>query len=321
LIMFFTRKARNRRLKHNVVLDVKLNAEQTRAARWRFTIMSTGLAILLASILLGVWRGGQWMLDSLLYSNDAFAIQQIDVQTDGVIGAEHLRRWTMVRPGQNLLALDLDKVRRDMELVQYVDSASVERILPHTLRVRVFEREPLVQVMTTQVDPIGQVSQSIYQLDDSGSVMRPIDPRLRSSPPLIPPEQLPVLLGLNPADLVAGHHIETPSVHSALEFVSAFNHSAMAGMVDVQWIDISAPGLLIVHTRQGSDITFGLSDYPRQLKRWQKVFELYAGSNKNIASLDLSISNNLPLRWVEANAVPPAFPKPVKPPRSRRKNV
>ena len=32
-----------------------------------------------------LWRTGEWALNSLVYENEAFAIQQIDVQTDGVI--------------------------------------------------------------------------------------------------------------------------------------------------------------------------------------------------------------------------------------------
>ena len=36
-----------------------------------------------------------------------FAIQRIDVQTDGVIAPDQLRRWSGVKPGENLIALDL----------------------------------------------------------------------------------------------------------------------------------------------------------------------------------------------------------------------
>ena len=50
-----------------------------------------------------------------------------------------------VKVGQNLLALDLARVKRDLEMVSAIRSATVERMAPHTLKLRVSEREPLAQ--------------------------------------------------------------------------------------------------------------------------------------------------------------------------------
>ena len=55
-----------------------------------------GLFAVTAGVFLA-WRGSQWGLNALLYDNKAFAIQEIDVQTDGVIALDQLRRWTGVR--------------------------------------------------------------------------------------------------------------------------------------------------------------------------------------------------------------------------------
>ena len=68
------------------------------------------------------------------------------MQTDGVISVDQLRRWAGVKPEENLLALDLARVKRDLEMVPLVQSVSVERILPRTLRIRITEREPIAQV-------------------------------------------------------------------------------------------------------------------------------------------------------------------------------
>jgi len=46
-----------------------------------------------------------------------------------VIAPEQLRRWTRVRIGANLIALDLASVKRNLELVSTIDSVSVERVL------------------------------------------------------------------------------------------------------------------------------------------------------------------------------------------------
>jgi hypothetical protein len=45
------------------------------------------------------WRTGEWALDKFVYENAEFAIQRIDVQTDGVIAPDQLRRWSGVKLG------------------------------------------------------------------------------------------------------------------------------------------------------------------------------------------------------------------------------
>src|SRR5258706_17506 len=70
---------------------------------------------------------------------------------DGVIAPAQLRHWAGVKTGENLLAVDLARVKRDLEMVSMVRSVAVERVLPHTLRLRVSEREPLAQIYIPQV--------------------------------------------------------------------------------------------------------------------------------------------------------------------------
>ncbi len=73
---------------------------------------------------------GEWTLDKFVYENSEFAIRRVDVQTDGVISPDQLRRWSGVKPGDNLMALDLASVKRNLELVSTIGSVSVERVLP-----------------------------------------------------------------------------------------------------------------------------------------------------------------------------------------------
>jgi cell division septal protein FtsQ len=317
--MWFKSKPKNRRLDPRFVLEVKVRSDQIRAARWRLAVSSTVIAILGLSILLGVWSGGQWIMDRLIYSNAAFAIRTIDVRTDGVIAPAQLLQWVSARRGQNLLALDMAKVKRDLEMVPYVQWAGVERILPHTLKVKVIEREPVAQAFVTEVrGASGDVRQIIYQIDDSGLVMLPMDPRLRATEPSFSLEQLPILMGVTPATLTQGRVLEAPGVRAALAFIGEFNLSHMASRVDLQWIDVSAPGVLQIHTRQGSEVTIATTGFDVQLRRWTQIFDLYARSNKIVTYLDLSISNNIPLRWAEAGDVPPAMPRPPRVFRNRR---
>ena len=110
--MWFRRKPKNRRLGREQVLDVKLRSSQVRAARTRLTAISLGAVFTTVFGLYLAYRVGDWALDCLVYQNKAFAIEEIDVQTDGVIAVDQLRRWAGVRLEENLLALDLWRVKR-----------------------------------------------------------------------------------------------------------------------------------------------------------------------------------------------------------------
>lgn len=303
------------------VLDVQLRSSVVRTARLRLAALALGVSFGTIFGLYLVWRLGDWGLNRLLYENKTFAIRAVEVHTDGVISPDQLRRWAGVQTGANLLALDLADVKRNLEYVPFVAAASVERVLPNTLRVRVTEREPVAQVNLPRPRPGGGVDVLVYHLDAEGHVMPPLDARQRSTSLFQPESTLPVVSGVNPHDLQPGRRIESPAVRAALRLIDAFERSPMYGVVELQRVDVGAAEVLVVTTEQGSEITLGRHDLERQLLRWREIHEAGARRQRALASLDLAVTNNIPARWLEAGALPPAPPKPVKPVRTRKRNV
>jgi hypothetical protein len=319
--MWLKHKPKNRRLGREQVLDVKLRSSQVRAARTRLTAMSLGAVFATVFGLYLLYRAGDLALDCLVYQNKAFAIEEIEVQTDGVIAVDQLRRWAGVKLEENLLALDLARVKRDLELIPLVQSVSVERVLPHTLRLRIIEREPIAQVNVPRPRPSGGLELSVYQLDVDGWVMLPLDPRHLATPHPQPDDPLPVISGIDANALQPGRRLAAPQVEAALQFLVAFEQSPMAGLVDLSRVDVSSPEVLVVTTGQGSQVTFGLTDFGQQLRRWHSVFEEGQKTGGAVATLDLAVTNNIPLRWLEASAVLPAPSKSPKPLRLKKKHV
>ncbi len=319
----FNRKPTNRRSGRRHVLDVKLRSDQVRRSRVRMGALAFGLLFGTCFGLYLLWRAGEWLLDRMVYQNQAFAIREIDAQTDGVISPDQLRRWAGVNPGQNLFALDLACVKRDLEMVPLLASVSVERVLPRTVRIRVTEREAVAQVNVPRSDGRGGVEVAVFRLDPNGFVMVPLDPRLRTTPLGQPDESLPVLTGVGLHELQPGRQLDLPQVRAALQLVTEFAHSPMAGLVDLKRIDVGAPEVLVVTTGRGSEVTFGLRDLGRQLRRWAEIHELGQRNQRVIASLDLAVTNNIPARWLEATLAPApaASPKATKAVRNKKKPV
>lgn len=321
--MWFRREHnKNRRLHRSHVLDVKLRSDQVRATRVRLASM---IFLLVAGTFFGLyllWHIGEVVLNAFVYQNSDFAIQQVEVQTDGVIAPDQLRRWSGVKPGANLIALDLGAVKRNLELVSAIDSVSVERVLPRTLKIRVKERDPIAQVDIPRADGAGGIAVSVFQLDGNGVVMQPLDPRLCTVPLAQINPQLPVIAGLNVFQLQPGRRVDLPQVQAALQLITAFGRSPMAGLVDLCRVDVSGSGVIIVTTGQGSVITFGLDNQEQQLRRWRQIYDLGLSQQRSIATADLAVENNVPVRWMMASLVPAAVtPKAVKPLKYRRRNV
>jgi hypothetical protein len=314
-------KPRNRRAgDRDHALDVKLRTSQTRAARWR--MIGAGTLVLFSLVVIGLvlWRGGQWMLNGLIYQNEAFAIQEIDVQTDGALTAEAIRSWARVQIGENLMALDMMRVKRDLEFQPPIQSVAVERVLPHTLKLTVTEREPIAQTIVTAVRPGGALEQAVYDFDQDGYAMKPLNPRWRTAPPPAS-EHLPILVGVPAVEAQAGRQTTSAQVRAALALLCEFDHSPMTGMVEIERIDLTQPQVLVVTTSQKAQITFSLANFDSQFHHWRLISDLFQMRGKAIASLDLSISNNLPVHWVAAASLPPVTPHAPKPSRPKRKHV
>ena len=313
----------NRRLhrERENVLRVKLRTDQIQAARTRFAMQVLTVLFGAAVVLFLGWRGVDWATRELVTENPAFALKTIDLQSDGILSAEALRSVAGVRVGENLMALDLARIKRDLELRDYIQAAAVERVLPDTLRIRVTERVPVAQVIVLR--PNGRGYDPVpHLLDAAGFVMMPPTRTMVADPTALQIDWLPALTGVNPVDLKPGRQVESAQVRAALRLLVHFERSTMFGRADIRRLDVSGLEVLSVTTLTGGEVTFASHrDFDAQLRRWRAVQDVATQQGKVISTLDVSIAQNLPARWVEASSVPAPPAKPAKPAPYRRKNA
>lgn len=316
-MLFFRKKPENRKLQHRNVLEVKASSRQKQAQRARLAAyLIVGLAALSLVILI-IWQATALIKERFLYRNPAYAIRVIDITTDGVISREQLRRWAGVNYGDNLMALDIARVRRDLELIPMIKSVSVEKVFPGTLRIRVFEREPIAQVFVKD----GFNVETIYTLDETGFVMVPLH-FSQMSVPAPTNEFLPTIIGVGKADLRPGSRVNSPQIVAAVRFLASFERSPMAGLTAIRLIDVSENGILQVQTDDGSKVVFRADQFDIQLRRWRLVYDYGRKQGKQPATLDLSVANNVPATWMDAPQRPPSQQPINKPSRiTRRKNA
>jgi hypothetical protein len=116
--------------------------------------------------------------------------------------------------------------------------------------------------------------------------------------------------------VLIGYHAQRPTAQAdtlrALEFVKTYESAEPGSLPDIRTISIAEPGVLMVTTDTSAEITFAARDYGSQLQRWGDILRQLKELKESriIQSLDLSVSQNSPIRW---NA-PPSVPTPSEAP-------
>lgn len=311
--IFKTRK--NRRQERGFKLDVKLRTEVAQRGRRRSWLR--GLVKLLLLVLAGggVAVGASLARYHWLNRVEALALQKLPVQTDGVLSEAEIISQAGLRRGLNTFAIDLPTVRLRLLRHPRIASAEVHRELPDTIRLHVRERFAVARVKAVS-QPGFELA---YLLDETGHVMMPFARGQAPAEALEAEASLPLLIGWPQMPFVVGRAVEESQVIAALRFLASFENSTMAGLTDIVSVDVARPQEIEVQTVLGSRVTFGVRDadlqFDTQLLQWFAVHQDPSSRGRMIGTLDLSVTNNAPLRWLDAATTPVETPRPVKPKR------
>ncbi len=301
-------------------IEVNARSRPRRAQRLRLAVNALAISAGIVLFLMVAWKGSEWIVHEHVMRNPALAIDQIEIETDGIIPAKHLRAWAGVGLGTNALALDLRRIQRDLELVPLIESASVERYLPRRLVLRIREREPIARAVFFRPPEGGAFFEpAVFYLDREGMVIPEYARLLNARAFDAATKHLPRLEGLRPEEVRPGARIEHVPALAALRWLHEFRTSPMAGKEDVRAVDVSSGNVLAVTTAHGSEIIFAPNDFAPQFARWRGIVDLGRRHDRLLASLDLAVTNYVPVSWNSATNSPPASvePRPASPYRKR----
>ncbi len=107
--------------------------------------------------------------------SEVFALKHVEVVGATRTPAERIEQAVRAAAGPRLLSADLDEVRKAVESERAVQSVSVVRVLPDTIRVRLEEREPAVVVRLS--------SGKLAWVDLKGHVVADFQPKGENLPP------------------------------------------------------------------------------------------------------------------------------------------
>jgi cell division protein FtsQ len=287
-------KPSNRRKnRQQYLLEVKVQDRGRMRARLRLVCALGAAALALMMSCYGLYRLAGWAVDRLVYKNPRFAIAQIVVENDGVLNAQRVAQFAGVRVGENLLAVDLEQVRRNLEMIPLVRRVEVRRVLPNQLFIRLEERVAVARLRLPGSDP----GESVFYIDREGVVMKPL--KLADGTMLQPltPRPAPWLSGLSPGDLRVGRRAESEQVYLAIALIDKLEQSVAGTMLEVEQIDLSRPRQLVVRTREHTVVQFDVEDFSRQLRRLGAILHWAQQRQKQLASVDLTVARGVPVTF------------------------
>ena len=155
--------------------------------KWKIITKILKSAAYMGMIILLVMLVKQYSISIGLFNN-------IEVQIKGnqFVKDSEIQDRLYLHLTQSLLSLELNEIQKDMDSIDFVEAVQVSRILPHTLLIKVVERNPILLL---------SVEDEAFFMDVKGVIL----PANRSSISFFP---VPIVTISNDSDFAAGKTCE-----------------------------------------------------------------------------------------------------------------
>jgi len=258
--------------------------------RSRFGRLAAGLAFLL--ILLVGWFGGGIAHEMILHDG-RFILS--DESAISVEGNRHLSRAQTLDVfsgdiGRNILRVSPAERKADLERLPWVKRATVMRLLPDHLNIKVEERTPVAFVR--QGGHIGLV-------DGSGVLLTPGSGRGETTH-----YSFPVVTGLAPEDPLS---VRSARMMLFREFTGALDATGDKISARLSEIDLSNPeDVRALIPDHGADVLvhFGDSDYLDRFRKYEAHLAEWRGQYPKLSSVDMRYERQVVLEMQPGTAVP-----------------
>jgi len=189
------------------------------AAPWAAVAALAGVVLLTGVALRLPWRA--WRA--------RFAVvTRIEVRGNRYLDADHLAEAAGVKTGDDLIALDVRRMRKALEQQPRVAHAAVSHTWPRGVRLAVEERMPVLVVDHG----------TLWEMDSSGVLLPPLESGVLAD--------VPVLTGPDLSRMPAGARCTTPEVRHALAWVRALGDPQLQMLGQLSEVDLSGGDVALV---------------------------------------------------------------------------
>jgi len=235
------------------------------------------LSVALGSVSLIV--SGGFLALRILFDSDYFRIDRIRVENEQRVSREEILALSDIEPGQSIFELDLEMIGRKIEENPWIARASVSRVLPRQVVVRVAERVPRAVVS------LGY----LYYVDGSGEIFKLLGPDDRLDYPLIS--------GLDREFLLQKPAEARQVLREAMELIDELSTRGEFNLEDVSELYCDRTNGFVLYTYVGGvPVRMGFGNFKDKLDRLERVFQELEPRLLALKHIDLNVMERVIVR-------------------------
>jgi cell division septal protein FtsQ len=188
-------------------------------------------------------------------ASDVFAISRITVRGNTRLSAIEVETLLQGVRGQNILSADIADYGRRVMQSPWVAGATMRRVLPDTLEVRIVERTPMA---------LARIDERLFLIDGTGVIVDEFGPEYQEF-------DVPLVDGLVRADPAGTARVDLERVELARRFLEALQGDA-ALRAKVSQIDVTAPGdVSVLLDGDATIVHLGDVSFAERLRRYEEL--------------------------------------------------
>lgn len=268
----------------------------TTAGRWVFGIS--------ALVVFAVLAGAGWLVHEFLRTDPRFRIagsDQVQVESNQQVTADSVRQIFGEDIGRNLFFIPIRERQQQLESLPWVEHASVERLLPNQIRVKLMERVPVA---------FAQDGARIALIDSHGVLLDP------PTSPHAPHFSFPVLDGVGTDVPLSTRAARMSEYQGFLKDVDGHGEKVSARLSEVDLSDPEDMQAVIMEGPTPLTLHFGEEQFFQRYQIYQAHLSEWQQQYPRLAKVDLSNAPQVVLGMAEgerAAAPAPASSTPAVP--------
>jgi cell division protein FtsQ len=249
--------------------------------RWSLKL-SFGL-LLISMLSFGLY----WMRDRLYHS------PRFDVAITEINGLQNIPQNQVLvkirelqQPDRNLMRLDLDRLRRSLELIPWVKTVVVRRVLPDKLMIDIEEREPVA---------FARVAQGTLLIDGEGIL-------LENNPENLSQSDFPVILGMESGYVPEVLRRNRERIALYQQLMRSLNRGGAGLSRDLSEVHLQDPGNVSVILNGDTVLVYlGRDGFQEKFRRYLAASKELKKKYRNLDSVDLRYRDQVVIKTLDPN--------------------
>lgn len=247
--------------------------------RWSLKL---SFGLLLASTLS---FGLYWVKDRLYHSpRFDIAITEINGLQQVSQNRVLLKISELTQPDRNLVRFDLDRLRRNLELIPWVKAVVVRRVLPDKLIVDIEERRAVA---------FARVGQGTLLIDEEGTL-------LENNPEKLLQADFPVILGIESGYGPKILRRNQERIDLYLQLIRALNRGGAGLSRDLSEVHLQDPGnVSVILNGDTVLVNLGRDGFQKKFRRYLAASRELKKKYRNLDSVDLRYRDQVVIRTLD----------------------